>query len=69
MTRPISGELVAITFAPVSFSWSQKDVMLYALGVGARPEIDLEYVFEDKGPKVLPTYAVIPGMMSMGGLR
>jgi acyl dehydratase len=42
--------------------------MLYALGVGAKPDGELEYVYENKGPRVLPTFAVIPGMLSMGGL-
>ncbi|MBI3784323.1 MAG: MaoC family dehydratase N-terminal domain-containing protein [Deltaproteobacteria bacterium] len=68
MSKAISKDLVGLTFEPVSFSWSAKDVMLYAVGVGAKPEGELEFVFEGKGPKVLPTYAVIPGMFSMGGL-
>jgi acyl dehydratase len=68
MSKPISKDLVGVTFEPASFSWTAKDVMLYAVGVGAKPEGELEYVFEGKGPKVLPTYAVIPGMLSMGGL-
>src|SRR5215813_13272189 len=65
---PISSKLVGMKFDPVPFSWTSKDVMLYAVGVGAKPEGELEYVYEGKGPKVLPTYAVIPGMMSMAGL-
>jgi acyl dehydratase len=68
MSKPISSELVGLTFEPVAFSWDAKDVMLYAVGVGAKPEGELEFVFEGKGPRVLPTYAVIPGMFSMGGL-
>jgi acyl dehydratase len=68
MSRPISSDLVGLTFEPVEFSWGTKDVILYALGVGAKPKGELEFVFEGKGPKVLPTYAVIPGMLSMGGL-
>ncbi len=68
MGKQISSSLVGLTFEPVQFAWSAKDVMLYAVGVGAKPEGELEYVFEGKGPKVLPTYAVIPGMFSMGGL-
>jgi len=68
MSKPISSDLVGLTFAPVEFSWSSKDVMLYAVGVGAKPDGELEYVYEGKGPKVIPTYAVIPGMFSMGGL-
>ncbi len=68
MSKPISSDLVGMTFEPVEFSWDAKDVMLYAVGVGAKPEGELEFVYEGKGPKVLPTYAVIPGMFSMGGL-
>src|SRR5512134_3175118 len=68
MSKPISNDLVGLTFAPVEFAWDSKDVMLYAVGVGAKPEGELEFVFEGKGPKVIPTYAVIPGMFSMGGL-
>src|SRR5262249_15134161 len=68
MGKAISSDLVGLTFEPVPFSWDSKDVMLYAVGVGAKPEGELEFVYEGKGPKVLPTYAVIPGMFSMGGL-
>ena len=68
MGKAISSDLVGMTFEPVPFSWDSKDVMLYAVGVGAKPEGELEFVYEGKGPKVLPTYAVIPGMFSMGGL-
>jgi acyl dehydratase len=68
MSRPISNDLVGVTFDPVPFKWDSKDVMLYAVGVGAKPEGELEFVFEGKGPKVIPTYAVIPGMFAMSGL-
>jgi acyl dehydratase len=68
MSKPISNDLVGLTFAPVEFAWDSKDVMLYAVGVGAKPDGELDFVFEGKGPKVIPTYAVIPGMFSMGGL-
>lgn len=68
MSKPISSDLVGLTFDPVEFAWDAKDVMLYAVGVGAKPEGELEFVFEGKGPKVIPTYAVVPGMFSMGGL-
>lgn len=68
MARPISSDLVGMTFDPIPFAWETKDVLLYAVGVGAKPERELEFVYEGKGPKVLPTYAVIPGMLSMSGL-
>lgn len=66
--KPISSDLVGMQFEPVPFSWTNKDVMLYALGVGAKPEGELDFVYESRGPKVLPTYGVIPGMLSMTGL-
>jgi acyl dehydratase len=64
----ISSALAGRTFEPMAFEWNSKDTMLYALGVGCKPAEQLEYVYESKGPKVLPTFAVIPGMLSMGGL-
>jgi acyl dehydratase len=36
-----------------------KATVLYALGVGATTR-ELDYLYEARGPKVLPTYAVVP---------
>ncbi|MFO0561900.1 MAG: MaoC/PaaZ C-terminal domain-containing protein [Polyangiales bacterium] len=44
---------------PFSFSYSWKDAVLYALGVGAKAS-ELDYLYEGRGPKVLPSFAVIP---------
>lgn len=44
---------------PVSFSYDWKAVALYALSVGATRE-ELDYLYEGRGPRVLPTFAVIP---------
>lgn len=66
--RPISKDLVGMELAPVDASWTDKDTMLYALGVGARPENGLDFIYEGRGPKVLPTYAVIPGGRALAGL-
>lgn len=68
MSQKLSKDIVGVTFAPIEYTWVSKDVMLYALGVGAKPDGELDYVFEGKGPRVLPTYGVIPGMLSMAGL-
>ncbi len=62
----ISPDLVGIKGDPSTYSWDAKDAMLYACGVGARPYDDLDFLFEGKGPKVLPTFAVIGGMAGMG---
>jgi len=45
---------------PIEHSYTWRDVALYALGVGAGPD-DLDFVYEERGPKVLGTYAVVPG--------
>jgi len=66
--KPISNDLVGLTFEPREVSWTAKDAMLYALGAGARPDDDLDFIYEGKGPKVLPTYAVIPGGIGLGGM-
>ena len=65
----LSPELVGTKFEPVQISWTQKDTMLYALGVGSKPADELDFIYEGKGPLVLPTYAVIPGMRAMGNIR
>ena len=64
----LSPDLVGVEFAPVNISWNEKDTMLYALGVGAKPTKELAFLYEGKGPLVLPTYAVIPGMRALGNI-
>ncbi len=64
----LSPQLVGTEFEPVQISWNDKDTMLYALGVGAKPESELDYLYEGRGPLVLPTYAVIPGMRALGNI-
>jgi len=44
---------------PKPFTYTWKDVALYALGVGAKKD-ELDYLYEGKGPLVLPTFAVAP---------
>ena len=69
MTRiPISSDLVGLELPATTQAWTSKDTMLYALGVGGRPAEDLDFIYEGRGPKVLPTYAVIPGGGALGGL-
>jgi acyl dehydratase len=63
---PINGDLVGLETAPITHTWTERDTMLYALGVGCRPPDDLDFVYEGRGPKVLPTFAVIPGLRAMG---
>ena len=41
------------------FNYDWKTVILYALGVGAKQD-ELGYLYEGFGPKVYPTFAVVP---------
>lgn len=66
MSPKLSPDLVGLKGDSTEYSWNSKDAMLYALGVGARPYEDLDFLFEGKGPKVLPTFGVIGGMAGMG---
>jgi acyl dehydratase len=58
---PINPDAIGATTAPQPFEWTERDTMLYALGVGAGPQ-DLAFTTEnshDIDQQVLPTYAVI----------
>jgi len=66
--RPLSADLVGTVFPVQRFSWTAKDAMLYALGVGCRPPEDLPFIYEARGPVVLPTFTLIPGMLASAGL-
>ena len=68
IVKTLSPELVGTEFEPCNVSWTRKDVMLYALGVGSKPGSELDFLYERRGPKVLPTYAVIPGMQALGNI-
>jgi acyl dehydratase len=67
-------DLVGKKSDPIPFSYNWKDVVLYALGVGAklgeasgtsRGADELDFLYEGRGPKVLPTFAVVPSFTSM----
>ncbi len=65
----LSQDMVGVEFDPVEVNWDEKDVMLYALGVGCKPSAELDFLYEGRGPSVLPTFAVIPGMRAMGSIN
>jgi acyl dehydratase len=56
---PIDPQAVGATGDPVERSWTWKDCLLYAIGVGAGLD-ELEFATE-KNQRVLPTFAVIVG--------
>ncbi len=60
---PINPDAVGETGAPAKRSWTSKDALLYAVGVGAGTD-ELQFTTEntrDLPQKVLPTFAVIIG--------
>ena len=71
---PIDVEKVLGTeFEPAPCEWAEKDVILYALGLGVGvgqspvdPEV-LKYTYEND-LRAIPTFGVIPTFTSMGGL-
>lgn len=49
------------------FEYGWKDVVLYALGIGAKVD-ELDYLFEGRGPKTYPSFAVVPVFAPMFGM-
>jgi multifunctional beta-oxidation protein len=65
---PIDPSIVGKEMAPMEYSYIPRDVILYALGVGATVEPDdLKFVYEN-GLQVLPTFGVIPPFPALMGI-
>jgi acyl dehydratase len=60
----IDPSVVGFTSGRSAFAYDWKAVVLYALGIGAQKN-DLSYLFEGLGPKVYPTFAVVPVMAAV----
>ena len=58
-------DLIGKPLAPQRHEYTWRDAVLYALGVGARTDGELDYLYEGRGPKVLPTFAVVPSFRSL----
>lgn len=56
----IDPQSVGYETPPIDFEYDWRDTILYALGVGARPDRELDYLYEGRGPQVLPTFCTIP---------
>jgi acyl dehydratase len=56
--------LVGKESAPSTYSYVWKDVVLYALGIGAKRD-ELDVLYEGRGPKVIPSFAVVPMFQAM----
>ena len=62
--KPLGPDAVGLELPEMSFEYTDRDVILYALGVGAT---ELDFVYE-RSLKTLPSYAVIPAFPAMTGL-
>ena len=49
----------------LEYDW--KAVVLYALGVGAKKD-ELDFLYERRGPRVLPTFAIVPSYRAVWAL-
>lgn len=58
---------VGQTTEPFAFAYDWKTVVLYALGVGATRD-ELDFLYEGRGPRVLPTFAVVPSYAAVAAL-
>jgi acyl dehydratase len=56
--------LVGKTGPASTLSYTWKDAALYALGIGAKKD-ELDYLYEGRGPKMFPSFAVVPSFAPM----
>jgi acyl dehydratase len=56
---PLNTDAAGARTAPIQHAYRWQDAVLYALGIGAKAK-DLDFLYEARGPKVFPTFAVIP---------
>ncbi|MGD0676498.1 MAG: MaoC/PaaZ C-terminal domain-containing protein [Polyangiaceae bacterium] len=61
---PFDLALAGRPMPPSTFRYTWKDTVLYALGVGAKCD-ELDLLYEGRGPKVLPSFAVVPKFQPM----
>jgi hypothetical protein len=61
---PFDFSIVGKPTQPKDFTYTWKDTVLYALGIGARKD-ELDYLYEGHGPKVYPSFAVVPMFPAM----
>jgi hypothetical protein len=56
----IGTDTVGLVLGPVRFAWTERDAILYALGIGARHPDDLPCLYEGVpgGLRVEPTFAL-----------
>ena len=65
---PIDPDSLGYETPAIEFQYGGRDVVIYALGVGASANEELEYLYEGLGPKVLPTFGTIPTFAAFDAL-
>lgn len=65
---PIDPDSLGYETAPIEFDYGWRDAVMYALGVGASPDGELDFLYEGRGPKVLPTFCTIPTFVAFDAL-
>jgi acyl dehydratase len=61
---PLDLSLVGKPTSSEHWNYTWKDAVLYALGIGAKKD-ELDYLYEGRGPKVYPSFAVVPKFAPM----
>ena len=64
---PIDVDSLGYETPPIEFAYDWRDTVVYALGVGATAD-ELDFVYEGRGPKVLPTFCTIPTFTAFDAL-
>jgi acyl dehydratase len=61
---PLNRDLVGAPLPAITHSYTWRDAVIYALGVGARID-EIDTLYEGRGPVVLPSFAVVPSFRSL----
>lgn len=65
---PLDLDSLGYETPPIEFDYGWPDTVVYALGVGASAKDELDYLYEGRGPKVLPTFCTIPTFAAFDAL-
>ncbi len=55
---------IGVATEPFTFRYDWEKLALYALGIGAKKD-ELDYLYEGRGPKAFPSFAVVPKFPSL----
>ncbi|WP_163722182.1 MaoC/PaaZ C-terminal domain-containing protein [Mycolicibacterium duvalii] len=65
----LATDVVGTALAPTTYTWTETDAILYALGVGARPPDELRLLNEHGEFAVLPTLALLANWWAVKDVR